>query len=289
MAIPTDYIFTRGTVAKNGVFDLIVNSLTAAGWQPVASLPSADGTVLKSTGNNEDKALIINIRDTNAANANSVKTTNYNTMSYRLQDTYTPGAVGVAGVFGRPSLAWTALDIVPTVATTGTLAQDTTLTYSVYADKSKIILALEYPSATNYSPLLIYLGAPDSIWASDSLNTGCLLATTVNATSTASSLYICNTSDGMGSVTAPYTLSTYSLVPPGDPNMGGKRMVASIYYGNTSEGYRGKLDGIKCLLNSKINTGDTVTIGAETYYTLVCHSQGNSSFPTGVALLIRTA
>lgn len=288
MAIPTDYIFTRGTVAKNGVFDLIVNALQNAGWESVASLPSTDGTVLKSTGNNGDKALIINIRDTNVAGTNSVKTTNFNTMSYRLQDTYTPGASGVAGVFGRSSLSWSAMDIAPTVVTTGTLASDTTLTYSVYADKSKIILALEYPSATGYNPMLIYMGAPDSIWASDSLNRGCLFATTVNA-QTASSIYISNTSDGMGAVTTPYALATYTQVPPGDPNMGNKRMTSSIYYGSASEGYRGKLDGIKCILNIKVNTGDTVTVGAESYYVLVCHAQGNTSFPSGIALLIRTA
>lgn len=288
MAIPTDYIFTRGTVAKNGVFDLIVNNLMAAGWQSVASLPSADGTVLKSTGNNEDKALIINIRDTNAANANSIKTTNYNTMSYRLQDSYTPGAAGVAGTFGRPALAWTPLDIAPTVVTTGQLAQDTVLTYSVYADASKIILALEYPSATGYNPLLIYLGVPDTIWASDSASRGVICATTCNAT-TAASLMVCNTSDGMGAVTAPYALATYDVrLPPGEPNMGNKRFPVSINYGSTAEGYRGKLDGVKCTLNSKINTADTLTVGAETYYVLVCHTQGNTSFPS-VALAIRTA
>lgn len=285
MAIPTDYIFTRGQVVKSGVFDLIVNSLIAAGWTNVSSLPTSDFVVLKSTGNTEDKNLILNIRDTNISNTNSIKTTNYNTMSYRLQPSYTPGAAGVAGTFGRPALAWSALDIVPTVVTTGTLPMDTMLTYSIYADKSKLILALEYPYATGYGPLLIYMGLPDSLYCLEDGNSGTLVGCSVNVTG--NTVSVCNSPTGVGNVTSPYNLTVYGTLSPKNPNNAGKYALTHIYYGSTTEGPRGKLDGIYAMPAGNVVTGDVITLGTKKYYVLVCHVQLASSFLSPV-LAIRT-
>lgn len=285
MAIPTSYIFNSGTCFKNEVYQLILDSLTNAGWEDVSSNPATDFVVLKSTGNTEDKDLILNIRPTNASAANAVTTTDYCVMSVRLQDSYAPGSSGAAGTFGRPSLVWTNLYLVPVTALTGALGQDTVISYKVYADASKIILVLEYPNATGYSPVIIYLGLPDTLLAGDSANRGTVLAVSSQGT-TASNLQVCNTSDGMASVTAPYSLKTYALLPEGDPNMGNKRMTSSIYYGSASEGFRGKLDGIKCMFYAAANTGDIVTVGVESYYVAVCQVQGSNSFPSR-ALLVR--
>jgi len=287
MAVPTNYIFTSGMCAKNEIYDLIINSLIAAGWTDISSKASTDYVVLSSTGNTGDKALLLNLRDVNVAGSNSVKTTNYNTMSYRLQDTYVPGASGVAGTFGRASLAWSLLDIVPTTSTSGTLAMDTVINYHVYADASKIILALEYPTATGYSPLVFYLGEPDTMYTPETGNKGCLFATTANVP-TANGVIICNSPDSVGTVTSPYALTSYGMIAPSEPNVSGKRFPSPILYGSATEGYRGKLDGLLVTVGSNILTGDTVTIGSQTYYALVCQTQGYVSFPTR-ALLVRTA
>nr|WP_092074932.1 hypothetical protein [Dendrosporobacter quercicolus]NSL49557.1 hypothetical protein [Dendrosporobacter quercicolus DSM 1736]SDN22638.1 hypothetical protein SAMN04488502_11512 [Dendrosporobacter quercicolus] len=287
MAIPTGYIFQSGTCLKSEIYQLIIDRLVAAGWTDVSGNPATDFVVLKSTGNTEDKELILNIRPTNASNANSVVTTDYCAMSYRLQDTYTPGEAGVAGTFGRSSLAWTALYVAPVASLTTALGADTEVNYHVYADASKIILVLEYPAPTGLGPQVIYMGLPDSLLVSDSANRGMLVGASAYGIAT-SSVQICNTSDGVASVTAPYNLTTYSLLPPGDPNARNKRMISSVYYGSAAESYRGKLDGIKCMLYTSVNTGDTVTIGAETYRVLVTHSISYTSFPSR-ALLIRTA
>lgn len=286
MAIPTDYIFTSGSCTKSEVFDLIVSKLTTAGWQSVASLATTDYTVLTSAGNTGDKSLVLNIRDTNISNANSVKTTNYNTMTYRLQTSYTPGTAGVAGTFGRPAqTAWVGLDIAPTVVTTGTLAADTVVNYKVYADLSKIIIAVEYPAATGYNPILIYMGAPDTSFMPQADNSSAIVATS-NTTATAASIMVADSPDGMGTVALPYALATSALLPAKSPNNGGKYIVSDIYYGNATEGIRGKLDGILCTLNTSLLTGDNITIGAQTYYVLCCATQGNTSFPSQ-AILVR--
>jgi hypothetical protein len=286
MAIPTDYIFTSGTCNKNQVYQLIIDSLVNAGWTDISSNPTTDFVVLKSTGNTEDKNLILNIRPTNAAAANSVVTTDYCVMSYRLQDTYTPGTSGAAGTFGRPSLAWTALYLVPVTAITVALGGDTQIKYKVYADASKLILVLEYPNSTGYQPVVIYLGQPDSIYVPESGSRGTLVAISTTSVA-ASSLQICNTSDGVASVTTPYSLTTYALLPPGDPNNANKRMISPIYYGNASEGFRGQLDGVKCIYYSNILTGDTITDDdGNVYYVVVAAAQGSTSFPSR-ALLVR--
>lgn len=287
MAIPTDYIFTSGTCNKNQIYQLIIEQLVGAGWTDVSSNPATDFVVLKSPGNTGDKSLILNIRPTNAAAANSVVTTDYCVMSYRLEDTYTPGTAGVAGTFGRSALAWTALYLVPVTAITVTLGADTQVNYKVYADASKLILVLEYPNSTGYGPIVIYLGRPDSIYVSEAASRGVVAAISTTSPGGASALQICNTSDGVASVVTPYALTTYALLPPGDPNNSNKRMISPIYYGSATEGFRGQLDGLKCIFYANILTGDTITDeNGNIYYVVVAAVQGTTSFPSR-ALLVR--
>jgi hypothetical protein len=290
MAVPTNYVFTSGSCAKSAIYQLICDQLTAAGWTDIASLASADFKVFKSAGNTGDKNLLLNIRDTSAAATNSIVTTDFCVMSYRLQDTYVPGATGVAGVFGRPTLAWSNLYIAPVGAIGTTLGKDTVVNYKIYADASKLILEIEYPNPSGLGPMILYIGEPDSLFVSDSASRGVLVATSAQNPAGAALLSICNTSDTVASVTGPYNLNLSALLPAGDPNAANKFSVSSIYYGSAAEGFRGKLDGIKCAFYSGTNlsTGDTITIGTEVYYVVITMVQVSSAFPSR-ALLIRTA
>lgn len=288
MAIPTDYIFTAGSCQKKDIYQLIIDKLTAAGWTNVSSLATSDYVVLTSPGNTDDKNLIINIRDIPAAGtvANTVKTSVYCQMSYRLQSSYVPGTSGVAGVFGRPSLAWTDLYIAP-VAASGTLPPDTTVSYKVYADANGIILAIEYPSATGLNPILIHMRQPDTVHMPESNNEGMVVAVT-NGGTTAANLMICDSPVGIGAVSAPYAMPTAVFPFLKNPNNAGEYFESPIIYQSASEGVRGVLDGIIHLPNMAISTGDNVTIDGNTYYALVCHTQGITSFPSQ-ALLVRIA
>lgn len=84
MPIPTDYIFTTGTCTRSALYQLIIDSLTNAGWTNIASLASSDFVVMKSTGNTGDKNLLLNLRDASATAVNPTTTTDYCVMSYRL-------------------------------------------------------------------------------------------------------------------------------------------------------------------------------------------------------------
>ncbi|HML33869.1 hypothetical protein [Sporomusa sphaeroides] len=288
MAIPTDYIFTSGTCLKSEIYDTIINSLVTAGWTNVSSDPTTDFDVLTSPGNTGNKALVLQLRPLPAVGtaANNIKTSNFCQASFRLQTSYTPGTEGTAGTFGRTAQAWSDLYIVP-VAANGQLPAGTTVKYKVYADASKIIMAIEFPSATSLNPILFYLGAPDSTFVAESGSSSTVFASTSMAT-TASNLLICNTSDGIGSVAAPYAMPVSGFSILKNPNNEGIYFQTGLYYQSATEGIRGMLDGVLCLPNIAVQTGNEITIDGKTYYQLVCHVQGNNSFPYPV-MLIRTA
>jgi hypothetical protein len=290
MAIPTDYVFKTGTCLKSELYGKMIDALKAAGWEDISSNPATDFVVLHSKGNTGDKNLILNLRPGNTSNANPVDTTDYCQMSYRLQNSYTPGASGAAGTFGRPSLAWTALYIVPAAAAATILGASTTLNYYVYADASKVILMVQYPSATGYLPMLIYLGEPDTLYTPESDGRGILAAMSANNPTGNNTVQICDNPDQMASAAAPYVLTVYALLAPGDPNADSKSFLSSVYYGSAAEGYRGKLDGVKLVYFSGSNfvTGDTITVGREVYTVFIVAATGYTSFPSR-GLAIRTA
>lgn len=284
MPIPTNYIFTKGTCLKKELFGKIIDAFKSAGWKDISSKATTDFIVLNSKGNTGDKNLILNIRATATGNNNSVETTDYCQISYRLQTSYLPGATDTAGTFGRTALAWTALYIVPT---TTTLGADTSIDYYIYSDANKVILMLKYPSATGFLPLLIYLGEPDTLYTPEPNSRGFIAAMSANNPAGSNTIQICDAPDKISSRTAPYSLSTYTLIPPADPNADDKSFLSSIYYGSTTEGLRGKLDGIKLVYFSGSNfvTGDTITVNDEIYTVFVVASTGYTSFPSrGIAI-----
>jgi len=287
MPTPTDYIFQSGSCAKKDLYQLILDKLIEAGWTDVASNPTTEYNILTSTGVNDDKELVIQLRPIPAAGtvANNVTTSNYSAMSYRLQTSYTPGKPGVSGVLGRPTSTWIDLMLAPTIVS-DTLAADTIVTYKVYADKNRIILGMEYPSGLWYNPVLFYLGQPDTVWMSESKSAGCVCATSALAT-TAGSLNICDSPDDIASVNYISHMSTKALLPLKNPNNGKKHIASDIIYENSTQGMRGKLDGILCVLNSNVLTGDNYVENGKTYYAFVCATQGNTSFPSQ-AIVVRT-
>lgn len=285
MAIPTDYVFTQGTCAKKDFYGVITAALLGAGWTNVASLASTDYEVYTSNGNTGDKALVLNLRKGSTATpANDISTTAYCQFSYRFPTSYTPGAVGVAGTFVRPDV-WRDIYIAP-VAAAGTLAMDTIYTYKIYADKSKVIFTIEFPGGTNYSPMVHYLGLPDSLYCNETGNRGMLQACTNNGQAIASNFVMADTPNGMGSVASCYSIPSICTLAPKNPNNAGKYVVSDIYYGNATEGTRGKLDGVVALPVANVLTGDIITIGTYQYYVLNSAVYNVNNFPS-LALAVR--
>jgi len=280
MPTPKDYIFRSGSCRKGDLYQLIIDELIKAGWKDVASNPAEEYNVMTSTGVNDDKELVIQLRPYpgTISSTTNVITTDNTIATLRLQTSYTSGEPGVSGVFGRPTLTYTSLYLAPSILNTK-IHIDVILNYKVYADKNRIILGIEYPVALGYSPVLFYLGQPDTVWMSESKSAGCVYAISSGPTANLS-LLICDFPDGMASSANPYSIPTKVFLPLKNPNNGNRYTMSNIIYESTTEGMRGKLDGILCVTNSNILTGDRLIENGKTYYVFNCHLYGNSSFPS---------
>lgn len=279
-----EHIFSKGTCRKKEIYQLILDKLKEKGWQDISSKPETDGVVLHSKGVTGDRDLILNLRDTNNSGNYSVVTTDYSTMSYRLQPSYTPGGSGEAGTFAKPARVWRPLYI---YGTGQTLSMETTLDYYVYADAGKIILSLEYPKSNSiYGPVVFYLGEPDTRFLRESQSRGVLYVSSTDQ----EGVSISDCPDDLGTKDQMYNLYTYALLPVLDPNLEKKYMVSPIYYGSNEEGFRGKLDGIKTvkyITNPVPNLlhGDTLVTEHAKYHCVIPQDTRTGAFPGGAVLL----
>lgn len=274
-----DVIFTSGTVQKNGVYAMMINAFIAAGWTNISSHAVTDFDVLRSPGEAGDKNLIIQIRPGNATNVNPITTTDYNVMSYRLIGDYTPGAPGVAGTTTRAAEAWTLMYIVPTATT---VPQATTMTYFMNVNKNRMIIVLETPPAISQLPVMHYIGLPDQTYASEPASRGLLVASSAYPKTNAT-LHITNTPGEVASETASSTRTLYCELAPKNPNSAGMFAFSEIMYGSSTEGFRGKLNGIYALPSGGVNNGDIVNVGTKVFRIVVNQAVASqNSFSTSV-------
>lgn len=279
-----DTIFTTGTVLKNQAFDFIVDSFLAAGWVNVSSNPTTDFVVLQSTGEAGDKTLTIQLRSTSATNINDTKTTDFNVISYRLVEGYTPGVSGASGTFTRPSETWIGLHLVPT-AVTGTTAAATELTYFMHVDKNRMIVVFETPPSIALGAIVWYIGLPNVNWASEPGSRGLLVATSAYPRS-AQTIHITNTPDKIASETASSTRLIYCELAPKNPNSEGLYAFSDMRYGNTAESWRGRLDGIYAIPLMNVNAGDILNVDSRKFRVVVAQTiSTNNSFPTSAFVI----
>jgi len=283
-----EYIFSKGTCKKKEIYSLIIDKLKEKGWKDISSKPETDYVVLHSKGVTGDRDLILNLRDrtdSNPSESYSVVTTDYSTMSYRLQTWYTPGASGEPGTFAKPNRAWRPWHI---YGSGQAFSKETSLDYYIYVDAGKLIIALEYPTASNIcEPIVTYLGEPDTRFTTESQSRGVLFA----ASNTNQGVCITDCPDDLGIKDDVYLLPTYALLPTVDPNIARKYMVSPIYYGSDEEGFRGKLDGVKTVkyigsAPTNLLQGDTLVTEHAKYHCVLPYGLYETPFP-GKAVLLR--
>ncbi len=274
------YIFQTKTCLKSEIYANLKAIMIAAGWQNITSLAGSDGDVMYSTGEDTTLALYINMRSTNTTGANDTELTDYNIMSYRFPESYVPGDVGVSGTFGRAVAqeAWKNLYIAPT---TTAISKSVTVTIKYHCNKNRLIFAIIYPDASGILPILSYIGIPDEIYVATSGSRDIIFASTAGA-ATAGTLNISNAVLSMPSDAATTTRSTYVQLSPKQVNSDGKVIMSELFYGNPSEGLRGKLTGIFGLSQTTpvINSGNIVTIGSDQFLVLLCGTVNYNSFQT---------
>lgn len=277
-----EYIFSKGTCKKKEIYSLIIDKLKEKGWKDISSKPETDYVVLHSKGVTGDRDLILNLRELDGMGSTSVVTTDATEMSYRLQPWYTPGASGEPGTFAKPERIWREMTL---YGSGQGVPKETLVDYYIYADAGKMILSLEYPQTTSmYAPTVLYLGEPDTRFLTESQSRGVLYASTANTVG----VYVTDYPDALGTSAELYDLQTYALLPEADPNLAKKYMVSPIYYGSKTEGFRGKLDGIKAVqyMTSPPNLlhGDTLVTEHAKYHCVVPYNY-RRAFPGGAVLL----
>ncbi|WP_342498301.1 hypothetical protein [Bacillus sp. FSL M8-0350] len=259
------YIFTTGTCLKSDLYSVIKNSLINAGWENKSSNATSDYDVFYSTGESGDKKLVFQMRATDTTDKNSIISTDYCAASLRLIETYTPGSNGVAGTVGRPSEPWKYFMVSPS---SGTLSKDTTMTYRLNVNKNRLIIVIESPSATGIGSVLNYIGIPDEIYADEPDSRGLIFATTSRADAV-SNLIISNSPVNIAPATSATVRPIIVNLSPKNPNTQGLYMLSEFYYGNTSEGTRGKLTGIYGLPNDNVLHGSIIEDGSRQYFVVV--------------------
>lgn len=274
------YIFQTKTCLKSDIYNTIKTILLDAGWQNITSSYATDGDVFYSTGEADNLALFMNIRSISSTGVNDIAITDYNVMSYRFPDTYIPGENGVGGTPGRTVAqeAWKNLYVAPTATA---ISKSVTVTLRYHCNKNRIIFAIIYPDASGIAPIINYIGITDEIYVATSGSREMMFCTSAGA-ATANTIMMCNAVLSMPSDVASSTRNTYTQLPPKQVNADGKVIMSEIFYGNPSEGLRGKITGVYCISSTTpvINSGNIITIGTEQYLVLLCGSVSYNSFPT---------
>ena len=135
-----DVIFTTETCLKSELFGRIKAIMTAAGWADISSNPATDFTVMRSPGEEGNRNLILQLREHAGTAAQSISTSNYTIMNYRLPAGYTPGATGVAGTFTRTGEAWRTLYIAST--TSNVIDAGVLMKIRYHCNKNRLLLCI---------------------------------------------------------------------------------------------------------------------------------------------------
>lgn len=272
-----DIIFSAGTCLKKETLTNMINLMKAAGWQDVSSNPTTDFFVMNSKGESGDKNLFIQFRQgsTSGVGTNPIDSTDYNVASYRLIGGYTPGADGTSGVFERPTETWRNLYIAPTTAL---INNEVTMTYYYHVNKNRIIYTIETPDSLGHAPVTHYFGLPTS-FVDEPDSRGVIGASSAYGV-TANNVLVTNSAGEIPSDAASTTRVIYSTLPPKSPNSAGKHTPVEMYYGNTTEGIRGKLDGVYVIPPGGVNNGDTLVVGTKQFRVVVNGVGSTNSFPS---------
>lgn len=272
--------FIKGNCLKFELYDRIRSILINAGWNNISSHAN-DSDVMYSKGEDGTRDLVFQIRPSNVTGSNSVITTDNCVASVRLVGGYTPASTNAVGVFERPAEVWRAFPIATTTAlsTQTVIDRNTPVTYRFNANKNRLIICIEYPHAINVAPVTLYIGLPDEVYCSEPKSRGLLFLSSCIAVSSSSVLVTDNAGE-LASSTTSVTRSTLCQLSPRNPNSGGTYTLSEIFYGDASEGTRGKLAGLLALPTQNIQNGDIIVQGSQEYYVVVNGTASNDGFPS---------
>jgi hypothetical protein len=248
-------IFKTELVTKKDWYARIKQIMIEAGWENISSKPSVDYDVMFSTGESGDKSMVIQMKEFYTTAPEAMSNSAQRTLDMRLPLTYTPGAPGVAGVFGRPTEPWRYCLVV-----FGTAEKEVQFYIHYHCNKNRLILFNEFPTGMNSVPNSIgtvqYLGISDQSMGENNISAPIIGASQWYSTGTLMAAgHPASTKSGA------YAISITIDMPPVGVglNSAGQRFMSRIAYSSPEDGVRGFIDGVYGLdTSTKLITGDKV-------------------------------
>lgn len=278
MSVPA--IFIKETVAKGNVVSWIWDKLTNVGWEMVSSNPSAEGRIFHSTGESTQDSFFILIGEF----SNYMSTKQTAVMVFTLLEGYTPGTPGVSGTkLNAAGLGYQYLF----GANSSPLGPDALIDIYYHINKDRIILCfippLGFDTKTPKRSGMVYIGCPERFGIDISASHRSVISIADHIAYTTSDisvqLYISYPSAYNDAGVLGNIYSVGSTFPSVKPN--GKYMLYSVYVGNPSEGLRGKLDSVYCIIPNGLRTGDLITDDEYTYIVIATET-GSSGLTNAV-------
>lgn len=234
-----DCIFTKETIKKLAVYTRIKSLLLAAGWTNISSKPATDFDVFYSKGETGDKGLIFQMKE-NTTTTDYFSSSTSIALYFRLPYSYTPGAAGVSGRFGRPGDAWQYF-----YAFSGLLGPDADIDFYYHVNKNRIIFVCMPKYGTGVGGGICFVGMSNETFVNEVKSDGVLLASSYGGWG--ADVFI--TSRPKEKSTTAYNLGIIKLAMPKEICPDGTRMMTRVGYGDTDESFRGLLDGVYTFQN----------------------------------------
>ena len=265
MAIRDNTKFKSMYVAKEKFTETLIRLMTEAGWEDISSLPSKDGAVMYSPGEDGNQKIHVQISDSYSIGSTSYMmastTTRYG--GIRLLTDYTPGASGKQGTVLPAADSMISYVIYPR-AIGGNI--ETKLYYNI--NKDRVVIINE--DSFTQEGMWMYFGKPRPNYSKAYANQN--LVVTGHSTRYIGKVAVLGLADTTIRTQSLGVLMTHNTGKA--TNAKGELMLSEIGVGHNESGFIGYVDGLYTINKSFIESNNTgirkVICGDRTLKILKC-------------------
>jgi hypothetical protein len=280
-------------VAKNTLYEYIIEKFIDAGWTDIATQPTTEFNVLYSPGSKDDQNLYLQLRPWWNSGTDAAKNLDGsgNFIGFRLVQGYTPSpsGPGAAGTFANNPAWQTARVFNAAVAAT-----QTGIEVSCFVDLDRCIFVFRQPVGLGIQATNIFgFGIPDDFYGLQREGTRDMIAFGTDIMNDAATPVSIGALKLLGanwpygytdSTTSPAYTVTIPYVNP-NPNFAQKFVLSDNYYSigtAASQGIVGKLWGVKTIynVNPAIVDKDIIIDGEKKYQVIVNGTVTTNGFGT---------
>jgi hypothetical protein len=281
----SDAVFQSGTVLKRDVTAFIRDAFINAGWQQVSTDLVNDGYIFYSTGEDGNKETYIRMRATGTSRFDASDT------GYEIDFWTLKGYVPNPGGSGTGTMTIGTAFTAAMVMGVSNLTFNTTAQYFIHTNRDRMILFLEWPSSLgDYKTHVLYLGSATTFYPETQGQSNTIMASNLYSSTWNNLIYLQN--NNLNTLNTYQTMSWYYTLANTNPDREGKLYFSELYFGDTLEGYRGKIEDIYLLPTANVIWKDEIVVDTQRYRIMVPQVYGSpwyNSFPPSPYMAIRIA